>query len=106
MGRLSKEQKKKLDDIVENKGLFKKVNDLLKKHGGVDLQLAALTVQPKNEDHLEDLNLLAVIPLAAGPLNNGNGHPNFNVFPPICEHGKPMVERCTIGGSCRWVCNH
>jgi hypothetical protein len=104
MSRLSKEQKQKLDVIIENENFFKKVNDLLKEHGAGELQLTSLKVQPKHGGREKNGSLTVFETSTSAALTRGI--PNFDTFPPTCEHGKPMKERCTVGGSCRWVCNH
>ena len=104
MSRLNKEQKQKLDVIIENENFFKKVNDLLKEHGAGDLQLTLLKVQPKNGNKKKNVSLNGFATSIAA--NSAKGIPNFDTFPPTCQHGKPMRERCTVGGSCEWVCHH
>lgn len=97
MGRLSKEQKRDLNDAVSKRELFAKINTLLNKNGAGDLRVISFKVQAIKLPQGGTANSV---------ITQNNNEPNFNVFPPLCQHGIKMIERCTVGGNCTWVCNH
>lgn len=80
MSRLSLTQKQKLGEIIQEKGVLDKINELLHSYGLEDIQATEIKLKPIREDAMINAK-----------------------FRRICRHGYEMVQNCE-GGTCYWEC--
>ena len=83
MAKLTKDHQDKINTLLKSKGFSKLLNEILSESGLNDLEIKRINIGPKDP-----------------PLELRDA------FVKICPHGYPMIERCTRGGGCKWVCNH